>query len=379
MRDNQNAATTSISYWTFNYMPKWEAVSMEVKELSTAFAKSAGTRVIALNLWGRSIKLRGREKQIPLPYALPAIFLVRRIAAQAQINHVFASPGERILTPRLARLDNTILTIAKDSPRLDVLEKNVNVLRDLRYIVVESPRHKDLLLQLGIKKDRLKLIYPGVELSPYRPPDSRFRILFATSPLAKYDLLARGVHLMVRVAELLPEVEFRLIWRRNPAELRKLLTANKASNISVLSGYVEDMGAEYDASHATILPALTEHSLKPAPHSALLSLAHGKPVLVSRPTSLSSVVEMAKCGVVFEPSVDGLCEAIRELRANYHVYQERAQPAATECFSRAQFLARYATLYNSLLAKRVAVTVRKGVAASAMSHTSVYAGKNVRG
>lgn len=354
MKDNEDDATPSISYWTFNYMPKWEAVSMEVKELANAFSESMGTRVIALNLWGRSINLRGREKNIPLPYALPALFLVRRIAAQAKINHLFASPGERILTPRLARLDNTILTIAKDSPRLDVLEKNVSVLRNLRYIVVESPRHKELLLQLGIEKDRLKLIYPGVELRPYRSTNSKFRILFATSPLVKYELLSRGIHLMVRVAELMPEVEFRLIWRRNPEELRKLLKATKASNISVLSGYVDDMGAEYDSSHSTIVPALTDFSLKPAPHSALLSLAHGKPVLVSRPTSLSSVVEMAKCGVVFEPSVDGLCKAIRELMANYRLYQECAQSTATEYFSRAQFLARYAALYSSLLTKRVA-------------------------
>jgi len=331
-------------------MPQWEAVSMEVQTLSSAFRQNLGTRVIALNVWGRSIKLKGHVKHIPLPYALPAVVFLSRIAAQVEVNHIFASPTEPLLTRRLAKLDNTVLTIAKDSPKLDVLEKNAATLRNLRHIVVESSRHKDLLLQLGVEKDRLQVIYPGVDLQPYRPAGSRFTILFATSPFSKYDLLARGIHLMIRVAKLLPEVHFRLIWRRNVEELSNLLSETNPPNISVVSGFVEDMGAEYDASHTTILPALTDYSLKPSPHSALLSLAHGKPLLVSRPASLAGVVERSNCGIVFEPSVEGLCDAITRLMSNYPIYQENAHTAAKAFFSKEQFLARYAQLYSSLLA-----------------------------
>ena len=353
MNPNDNAAfpRPRIGYWVFNYMPKWEAVSMEVQTLSSAFRQSLGTRVIALNVWGRSVKLKGHEKHVPLPYALPAVVFLPKIAAQVEINHIFASPTEPLLTPRLAKLDNTVLTVAKDSPRLDILEKNAATLKKLRYIVVESSRHKDLFLQLGVQKDRLQLIYPGVDLQPYRPAGPKFTILFATSPFSKYDLLARGIHLMIRVAKLLPEVQFRLIWRRNVEELNALLSETNPPNVSVVSGFVEDMGAQYDSSHTTILPSLTDYSLKPSPHSALLSLAHGKPLLVSRPASMAGVVERAKCGVVFEPSVEGLCEAVNRLMSDYPVYQKNAHAAATAFFSKEQFLARYAQIYDSLLAQ----------------------------
>jgi hypothetical protein len=96
-------------------------------------------------------------------------------------------------------------------------------------------------------------------------------------------------------------------------------------------------------------PALTETSLKPSPHSGLLSLAHGRPLLISRPTSLSAIVERERCGAVFEPTISGLCEATRLLQASYGDYQRNAQPTVTTHFSKAAFIERYAALYHELL------------------------------
>jgi glycosyltransferase involved in cell wall biosynthesis len=343
-----------LAFWAFNYMPKWEAVSKEIRTLASHFHERYGTRTISLNVRGEKVAFFGRDKYLPLPWSLVGLPLLIRMARNLEVNHVFASPAEWLLTPRLARLGNTILTISKDSPALNRFEKNIGMLRCMRYVVVESERHHDMMLQAGIERARLKLIYPGVARRPYRkPPEGPFTLLFATSPLGRHDLLSRGIHLMVRAAARLPDVRFRLIWRRpEPPELSRLIRDAGVGNVEVISGYIDDMKSLYDDAHAVILPGLSATSLKPCPHSALESLAHGKPVLVSRPASLSAIVAREGCGVVFEPNIESLCEGTLELMQNYAGFQERAHAAVERNFSREVFLDRYRKLYASMLEPR---------------------------
>lgn len=270
-----------LAYWAFNYIPKWEAVSKEIRTLASHFHERYGTRTISPNVRGEKIAFFG-----------------------------------------------------KDCPALNRFEKNIAMLRSMRYVVVESERHHDLMLQAGIEGERLKLIYPGVARRPYRkPPEGPFTLLFATSPLGRHDLLSRGIHLMVRAAARLPDVRFRLLWRRpEPLELSRLIRDAGVGNVEVISGYQDDMRSMYDDAHAVILPGLSATSLKPCPHSALESLAHGKPVLVSRPASLSAIVAREGCGVVFEPNIESLCEGTLELMQNYAGFQERAHAAAERNF-----------------------------------------------
>ena len=57
--------------------------------------------------------------------------------------------------------------------------------------------------------------------------------------------------------------------KRHHEALCELIAAAGVQNVSVINGYVEDMGALYDSVHATVLPGLDYTSFKPAPHSAL--------------------------------------------------------------------------------------------------------------
>lgn len=135
-------------------------------------------------------------------------------------------------------------------------------------------------------------------------------------------------------------------------ELSRLIRDAGVGNVEVISGNQDDMRSMYDAAHAVILPGLSATSLKPCPHSALESLAHGKPVLVSRPASLSAIVAREGCGVVFEPNIESLCEGTLELMQNYAGFQERAHAAVERNFSREVFLDRYRKLYASMLEVR---------------------------
>ena len=307
------------------------------------------TRIISMNVKPRGVSWFGHDKHLPLPYCLAVWPLLKRIARRATINHVFASASERILTPRLAGMGNTLLTICKDSPALDRLESNLESLRRLRKIVVESERHRELLIQGGVAEDRIHLIYPGVMRQPFVPAPDPFTIMFATSPKSRNDFLSRGVYLMIRVASQLPQVQFRLIWRTwNHDKLQALIREAGVGNVEVINGYVRNMESMYETAHAVILPALTDSSLKPCPHSGLHALAHGKPLLVSRHASLAAIVERHRCGVVFEPTVQSLREAVRRLQSNYDHFQSHAHDTLEKCFSHETFLERYRDLYSQV-------------------------------
>ena len=284
-----------INYWIFNYEPQWEAASKEVQTLADWFDPIHGTRTVSLNVHDKTLSLSGRDRRLPAMIGLPALPLLMRMARSTDVNHVFASAAERILTPRFARLERTMLTVTKGTPDLAKIEKSAAVLKALRYVVVESERYRDLLLQLGLKPERVHLIYPGLATEPYRAVDGPFTILFATSP-RKHALLSRGIHMMVRAAERLPDVRFVLIWRRDAEEGRKIVREAGVSNVDIVAGQVDDMKAVYDSAHTVILPALESESLKPCPHSGLHALAHGKPVLVSHAASFSAIVERESCG-----------------------------------------------------------------------------------
>lgn len=348
LTERAHSGTPRIGYWMFNFDPKWEAASKELDALATAFRPVYGTRTISVNVDKRAAKFFGTDKHLPAVLALPALPLLMRAARAVPVNHIFASAGERILMPRLARLGNCILTVTKGTPALRTIERNIEALSKLRYVVVESERHYDLLMQLGLSPDRVRLIYPGLEREPYRRARRPFTVLFATSP-KQHDLLTRGIYLILKAAERLPNVRFRLVWRWNPDRARKLIRERRLDNVDLVAGYVDDMKAMYDAAHAVILPALEADSFKPCPHSGLHSLAHGKPVLASRAASIAGIVEREKCGVVFEPTVDSLCKAVTHLAANYDNYQVNAFRTLERKFSRSGFIERYGKLYQSLL------------------------------
>lgn len=343
-----NTARRGICYWTFNYEPRWEASSKEVELLVETFRDEFGTRLISLDQWGEHLKLFGRDRHLPLPWAVPGLPLILREARKVDINHVLSSPGERFVMPRLAGRGRSVLTITKQNATLDGLERNIESLKTFDVVVAESERYRDLLMQVGLSAERVRLIYPGQSRHAYRPAPGPFTVLFATSP-RKHDLLARGIRLMIRAAERLPDVRFRFVWRRNPEAVQRLFRRLDLPNVELIAGFVEDMGEMYDSVDTVILPALTDNTLKPAPHSGLECLAHGKPLLVSDRVSLARIVRAERCGVVFEPDVDSLCEAIVALRDDYETYRRRAHPTVDRWFSKAEFIDRYRRLYLSLL------------------------------
>ena len=337
-----------VRFWTFNYMPQWEAVSKEIASLLTGLAGVVDGSLVSLNTHERDLQLRGPVKRIPLPHGLPLYPLLRAHAASADFNHLFASAGERWLTSILAR-HNGVLTVAKYTAGFERIERNVPVFRRYRAIVVQCERDRDLLRQLGLAAASVRLIRPGIPIAPYREAQGPFTILFASSPFSATDFVSRGVYLMVAAAARLPDVRFLLVWRRGHAgKLRNLLAEARVSNVEIHDGVVRDMGEIYGRAHAAILPALEHRSFIPAPRSGLEALAHGKPLLASQYVSLAPSLARAGAGVVFEPTLGGLEAAVRRLQRDYPAMQECAQPYVERHYSPSTHLELHRRLYQAL-------------------------------
>ena len=337
-----------VLYWVFNYMPQWEAVSKEIASVRTGLAGEIDDYLVCFNDKERSFNLRGREKRIPLPYGLSLFPLLRSYASRFDVNHLFASAGERLLTPILSR-GNSVLTIAKDTATLRGYERNRKSLKRLTAVVVEGERDRELLRQIGVKEERIWVIRPGIPVARYREAQGPFTIVFASSPLNAGDFLSRGIYLITAVAALLPDVRFLLIWRKHHlAKLEDIVAKAGLTNLIIQNGVIDDMNTVYDGVHAAILPGLEHRSFIPCPRSGLEALAHGKPLLVSELVAIAPSVARAGAGLAFEPTIAGLKSAIMQLQADYPTYQANTQRYIQENFSPSTHLELHRRLYQSL-------------------------------
>jgi glycosyltransferase involved in cell wall biosynthesis len=184
--------------------------------------------------------------------------------------------------------------------------------------------------------------------------ESRFEVSvgldISESMLAAARQKVRSAALVCGDARRLPDVQCIQVWRKRHHEaLRDLIAAAGVDNVSVINGYVEDMGALYDNTHATVLAGHDHASFKPAPHSALESLGRGKPLLVTPTSSIADIVRKGRCGIVFEPKISAFEEAVRNLMGRYQEIQGRCHPTVELCFSKEGFIERYRLLYEELL------------------------------
>lgn len=340
-----------ITYYVQRYRPAYEAISKEVEMLARHISSAHEVQIHDLHLdglfrWSWNTKIISYH----FLHYLWLWWYARQLSVRSTINHIYTSSGDWPYLPIIS-LRNTILTAAA-SCRKDKIRKRVKWLQQLPVIVAETEFQKEQLERSGIPPEKIRLIYPPVDLHSfsYVPAKGTFKILYASCPTRVGDFEKRGITLLLDLAHRQPTTELVLAWRGGAfAEMQQRLRSKPLKNIVLKNGIVADMNEEYSQVHATIIPyTQIDDFLKLIPNSALESLAAGKPLLVSRQTELARIVENQGCGVVFEPRIEELQLAVQELKRNYPHYQQNCRRTAEKLFSKRLFLQKYLALYQEV-------------------------------
>jgi glycosyltransferase involved in cell wall biosynthesis len=232
---------------------------------------------------------------------------------------------------------------------------SMNHYAKIKTIVVESSRDRQRLVAHGFDPEKVVVIYPGTDLSFFSnkvsPPEGRFKVLFASSPFSPEYMEPRGVRLLLEAAKIMRDVEFVLLWRKrgNTLELlKRWISELGVTNVRVINEDLGDINRYYQESHTTIVPFTTEKNTKSCPNSAIECLASGRPVLASDLVGIADVIACEGCGMVFEPRVDKLVLALKNVIADYAKLQPNAKRCAQTYFSNEAFFETYSRLYRNI-------------------------------
>jgi glycosyltransferase involved in cell wall biosynthesis len=345
---------TRVAYWTTSCLePEWEAVSKEVLDLAEYFGNGS---IVAVS---PHVSLRYRWKERSFGINSRLYHLLRVLApiveGRSDINHIYSEISPWVLYRNLKNKP-LVLTIAS--------EKGFGVsefLERCKYIAVQTERMKESLIDAGLDKKRIGLIYPGIDLGMFSARASarksmRVKLLFATMPRARDELEGRGVYFLLEMAKRFPEIDFHVLsrpWKRGYTSLQGVtdyLGGSRIENFKITNNAVSDMAAVYREHDFTVIPYMSRDGGKECPRSFIESLGCGVPVLVSDIAAISSFVSSNACGCTFAPNADGFGTALESGLRKYAYLSRNASSTAERCFDRNTTFRKYSEVYETALA-----------------------------
>lgn len=214
----------------------------------------------------------------------------------------------------------------------------------LRGIIAQSKRIRDKLIKMGINPQKIRLIYPWIDLTKFsntEPPDyEEIRILFASAPLTErsdQDIFEwKGISLLLEAFKEFAEdtkATLCLLWRGyyNDILNRKIKELDLESRVNVINE-VSDMPELYTQSHITVIPFLNTRWSPEIPLSAVESLACGRPVVTTNVVELGEIIQTYGCGCIAKPTKDNFLLALKACKENYAEYQRNCRNVAEELF-----------------------------------------------
>jgi glycosyltransferase involved in cell wall biosynthesis len=341
-----------VAYWTTSSLqPEIEAISKEVCQLAGHFPGSLvfgiSPHYIVCASWkNRYVGFHPRFD----PFLRIVIPFVERFC---DISHVYGEPTPWTFYKSL-RSKPLVLTIASEKglPKTDFLAR-------CRKVLVQTNSYYRKLRSLGVEKERLELLYPGVDLQAFRPRadasgGSRPRILFASAPRTEEEMQSRGVYLLLEAAQASPQVQYRLLYREwgrgytSLAATKSWLQTRALENVTLTNG-VSSMQRVYGDYDFTVIPYTKADGGKECPTSVIEGLTCGLPALISSLAPFAEFVAENACGVVFDPTPAGLVAAIESGMLQYRRLSANALRAARRFFSVEQYFRKMAQIYEDVV------------------------------
>lgn len=342
-----------ISYFLHDFTPDREALSKESEILYSHFDNQRDFQASIHDI-STKFKMKFSKSRVCYPgWMLPlGYFFTRHLQNHSDLIHIVGSVTGRIYL-RILNRKPAVLTNAS-AIIMDRVESCKSYWSKLDRIVVECNRDKKILLGCGVSPERLKLIYPGVQLPEVTTPKigKKFKILFASAPISNEveEFSSKGLDLILKVAAELKDCSFTLLWRKKHLDrIKGQIDALKLKNVVLQNEIISDVMQSFKESHAIIFVPIKEDACKPCPHSIIEALAAGRPVIVSMFVGIADLIQQEECGVVCDGEKESLLAAIEKLRASYSSYQRQCRVTAEHYFSSNKFIRQYEKLYSEFL------------------------------
>jgi glycosyltransferase involved in cell wall biosynthesis len=337
----------SVTYWTGRWEPETEAISKELQALRVGERAKAPVVSIApgqersINISDRTLRLS--TQLWPVLRAIAAL-----IERSGDVSHVFGGFTSWHLLRALGRRPILLTAVTAGDGISQALPRIPDV------VVVETDALTEEWTAAGVPQDRVRLIYPGVDLRAFSPlprrPSNRLKLLFASSPSTPIEFEPRGVPLLIDVARARPDIDIIVPWRKwgMPSDtLKALAFLRPPSNFIVYHENVDDMRRLYYEADATIIP-FDRVGGKACPNSMIEGLACGRPVVLVRNCSVARLMENSGAAIVVDRTVPGLCSAIDRLPFCLDYMAKRARIVAEQHFGIDRFIKEYCGLYENL-------------------------------
>ena len=335
-----------VTYWTGTWDPAREAISKEVETLRRSVQPTAP--VISLSSGQRSsISVRDRVMKFSGTRWMAFRATAAVVEPFGHVTHAFGALNAWHLLSALGRRP-IIFTTALPGPALQPeLYDKVTV------FAAESECLAEELRRAGIGSDRIRVIYPGVDLEEFQPAMAaardRFHVLFASAPSDVREFEARGITLLVELARLCPEIDVTLLWRSwgdQQAAQRAFANLHPPQNIRIDMRRGRSMASVYRDADA--VACLYEPGFgKSCPNSIIEALACGAPALVSDTCGIAGLVATSDAGIATTRNPADIADAVRTLRREHSRFQVAARRLAERHFDIKQFVDTYARLYET--------------------------------
>lgn len=336
-----------ITYWTGNWNPGREAISNEIAALRDAFGERNPVVALAsgqrsqLDLRQRVVSLNGRRW---LAYRA----LAAAIERTGDITHVFGSIDAWHPLRSLGRRPMVFTVVIPGPPLQSELYSRVT------RFVAETEVLADKLVELGVNRQRITVIYPGVDLSRFSPspfpPRRPLRLLFASTPADAREMEQRGIPLIVDLARLRPDVEIVMPWRRWGDEGLARAAIERLRlppNVRVEWGDQVDMVSLYRSVHATVT-AFADGYGKSCPNSVIEGMACGRPALMTDTCGLASDLVAGPATVVVSRTAEDLAAGVAVLSEDLAHRGDAARQVSSALFDLAGFREKYRRVYEAV-------------------------------
>jgi glycosyltransferase involved in cell wall biosynthesis len=335
-----------LTYWTGTFEPVREAISKEIETLRRAVQPSAP--VVSLSAGQRSaLSVRDRVLRLAGSRWMTYRAAAALVEPLGDVTHVFGAVNAWHALKALGARP-IVFTVALPGPALEpALYDKVSV------FAAESACLADDLRRAGVNGDRIRVIYPGVDLSEYQPATrrahDRFQVLFASAPKDAGEFSVRGIPSLVELARLCPEIDVTLLWRSwgdQDAARRAFANLAPPGNIRIEMRNGRSMASIYQQADAVAClygPGFG----KSCPNSIVEALACGVPALMSSTCGIAGVVARDGGGIATTLDPAAVAEAARTLRREHAQFAAAARRLAERHFDIRQFVNTYMQLYES--------------------------------